>query len=124
MVTLPVVVPASVLAATVANSSADSSHINPLFAVLELEPSPRVIIIPWSLALAVYPCPSFIRWSLTVKLVVDMVVVSPFTVRSPVTTRLSLTVTVDVLCPKDIDVPDIPVPIATDSLEFAVSIMR
>ena len=53
MVTLPVVVPASVLAATVANSSADSSHIKPLLAVLEEEPSPLVIIKPWSLALPV-----------------------------------------------------------------------
>ena len=50
--------------------------------------------------------------------------VVPDTVRLPVTVRLSDTVTSDVLCPKVMAVPDTPVPIDTDSLEFAVSIIR
>ena len=52
------------------------------------------------------------------------VVVVPDTVKSPVTVRLSATVTSEVLCPSVIAVPDIPVPIDTDSLLLAVSIIR
>ena len=50
--------------------------------------------------------------------------VVPLTVKSPVTVRLSATVTSEVLCPNVIAVPDIPVPIDTDSLLLAVSIIR
>ena len=48
----------------------------------------------------------------------------PDTVRSPVTVKLSATVTSDVLCPSVIAVPDTPVPIDTDSLLFPVSTIR
>ena len=48
-------------------------------------------------------------------------VVVPDTVKSPVTVRLSFTVVSEVVCPIDTAVPDIPVPIATDSLLLAVS---
>jgi len=103
---------------------------NPLFAVLLDEPSPLVTRNPWSYAVPVYPCPYFTRGSVTVKLVVSTVVVVPLTVKFPVTValpetvRLSATVVSEVPCPIVIAVPDIPVPIETDSLEFAVSIIR
>jgi len=48
-------------------------------------------------------------------------VVVPDTVKSPVTVRLSATVTSEVLCPSVIAVPDTPVPIAIDSLLLPVS---
>ena len=52
------------------------------------------------------------------------VIVSPLTFKSPVMVRLSLIVTSLVECPMDILVPLIPVPIATDSELFAVSIIK
>ena len=112
------------LAAIVANSSADSSQIKALFAVLLLEPSPRVTIKPWSTEVPVAPWPYLTSGSVTVKLVVSTVVVVPLTVKSPVIVTLSPKVTSDVLCPILMAVPDIPVPIDTDSLLLAVSIIR
>jgi len=65
----------------VANSSADSSQIKPLFAVLLLEPSPRVTIKPWSTEVPVLPCPYLTKGSAIVRLVLELVVVSPLTTR-------------------------------------------
>ena len=103
-----------------ANLSSDSSHINK--ASLPVEP--LCIIIPESFELELAPLFSSSKVSLIVVLVVSTVVVAPLTVKLPVTVRLSLTVVSDVPCPIDIAVPDMPVPIATDSLLFAVSIIR
>ena len=89
------------------------------------EPLPLVNTMPWSLeGLAVVPCVNLINESVTVKFVVSIVVVVPLTVKSPVTVRLSATVVSDVLCPIVIAVPEIPVPIDTLSLEFAVSTIK
>ena len=63
-------------------------------------------------------------WSFRFTVVEFTVVVVPDTVRSPVTVKLSATVTSDVLCPNVIAVPDTPVPIDTDSLLFPVSTMN
>ena len=62
--------------------------------------------------------------SSTVVVVLLTVVVVPFTVIFPVTVRLSATVVSLVLFPMVIAVPLIPVPIDTDSLELAVSMIR
>ena len=62
--------------------------------------------------------------SATATVVEVTVVVAPLTVRFPVTVKLSPTVTSDVPWPKVIAVPDMPVPIDTDSLELAVSTIK
>ena len=69
-------------------------------------------------------CASSISLSSIVKVVELTVVVVPLTVRFPVTVKLSETVVSEVACPIVIAVPEIPVPIETDSLEFAVSTIR
>ena len=48
----------------------------------------------------------------------------PLTVRFPATVKLSPIVTSEVPCPIVIAVPDMPVPIDTDSLLLAVSTIR
>ena len=63
-------------------------------------------------------------WSFKFTVVEFTVVVVPDTVKSPVTVRLSATVTSDVLCPNVIAVPDIPVPIDIDSLLLPVSTIK
>ena len=84
-VPVPVVVP-------IVNLSTLSSH---MMAAL-LPVLPRSNMNPKSFELLVAPVLSSIKESSTTEFVVDMVVVAPLIVRSPVTTRLSLTVTVEV----------------------------
>ena len=67
------------------------------------------------------PLPTTTNGSSTLSVAVLTVVVSPCTVKLPVTTKLSPIVVSDVPCPIVIAVPLIPVPIDTDSLELAVS---
>ena len=103
---LPVLLALSVVVPK-ANLSADSSHINN--ASLPVEP--LCIIIPTSLELELAPLFNSNKLSLIVVFVVSTVVVAPFTVKSPVTVKLSETVTSEVPCPNVIAVPDTPVPI-------------
>ena len=68
------------------------------------------------------PLSSTILWSFKFTVVEFTVVVVPLTVKSPVTVRLSLTVTSDVLCPIDIGTVAVAVPIVIplDVLELSM----
>ena len=102
------------------NLSSDSS--NPIKALFAL---PLSITIPASLlGVPEVPLPNSIKLSSTTVLVVEIVVVAPFTVRSPVTIKLSFIVVTEVECPIEIAVPLTPVPIAIFSAESEVAIAK
>ena len=92
--TTPLVVPSSVFVSANTKLSFVSFHINPLLAILLKLPFPLVKIIPMSLLLGsdISPSPNLINLSLTVKLVVFIVVVLPFTFKLPLIVTLLLTV--------------------------------
>ena len=105
-VTEPAVLPSSKLEDTKANESDDSWYISDLFNVLVVMPSPRVNTIPKSWVDPIFPSPSFIILSATVKLVAWVVTTFPDTVKSPtidvspLTVKLSPIVTSEVACPR------------------------
>ena len=127
-VTDPAVVPSSEFVETNANESVDSCHIRDLFNVLVVIPSPRVNTIPKSWVAPIFPSPNLIILSATVKLVAWVVTTFPDTVRSPtievspLTVRLSPTVTSEVVWPRLITASAscVPILIAPDDLILAL----